>query len=825
MRGGQQLRSARKEGDLPGHHHHRSKSQKGNTPIIITMGIIVIFGMGVVRPFIVLSILAVSGGEMMLGKTTRLVDGGGCLAQHIVTVAGWMPTTNPTRRASATTTKTTHLAFLVGSREDRTLARQRKGRPDNLGERNALRAVPLSIQEAEDVGSPPLPPVVLLESAILGQVHRIRMPGEDQDDSFLKAMGVPTFAASGQQDKPGENKDKVPISSLDNIVDMSNSAPNTASPRGLEGVLNQGPAFVLDHVLSRQACETLIDDCEHLGFGNFQTNKNTHGALQVVVSQALADAVARRVGPHIDVGAVEDVYHELQRHTRQDYESQEEEKEDVRLGFVGLNRRWRIYRYDNACGNETFAPHIDAGFPPSGLNDDGTTLLWDVTVTADDDSSSSSLNGSQEEDKRRPPVPEIVSRLTVLLYLNDDFVGGETNFYQPRAIMSAPPNDPSHPAQPSSSTPTAQRIASVRPRAGSVLVFHQVVGEDAVDYARQHWPLHEGSPVFPLSHGSAGAAGRPKYVIRSDALFVTQKERLPLDDALFRHDHLVRQTFLPQSGAYHPSFLNHVRALYNPHMGVEHMGSLLYQWIRFTKVRRIVEIGAGYTTVWILQALADNDAELQRIRELERSNACRLLDYEWTVAPTASDEQTPARLLCIDNCLHQKETATGAAAVAQALGLHDSTSSSYLEFCKGDAFDLLHVLEPNSVDLLWCDFGVGSRMAFFVSQTWHCLRPGGYLLCHSSVTNTNTRSWLEAIRRQAKQQEPHQPLPQGITDKDENNNESSSLSSQTGIPLSDEYVELSLLEPHKSFQNSVTILQKRTSNGTQYVEPIYSQYA
>jgi hypothetical protein len=33
-----------------------------------------------------------------------------------------------------------------------------------------------------------------------------------------------------------------------------------------------------------------------------------------------------------------------------------EKYEDVRLVFQGLNRRWRIYRYDSS-GNETFAPH------------------------------------------------------------------------------------------------------------------------------------------------------------------------------------------------------------------------------------------------------------------------------------------------------------------------------------------------------------------------------------------------------------------------------------------------------------------------------------
>jgi hypothetical protein len=47
----------------------------------------------------------------------------------------------------------------------------------------------------------------------------------------------------------------------------------------------------------------------------------------------------------------------------------------------------------------------------------------------------------------------------------------------------------------------------------------------------------------------------------------------------------------------------------------------------------------------------------------------------------------------------------------------------------------------------------------------------------------------------------------------------------TGIPP-DEYVEISLLEPQKRFQNSISIFQKRkASDGRVYEEPVYSKYA
>jgi hypothetical protein len=282
----------------------------------------------------------------------------------------------------------------------------------------------------------------LLHSSVFGDLCRIRLAGEEDDKeenkSFLGAMEVPTFASTGDQET--------------NIVEASFDT----KARGLEGVLNHGPAFLVDRVLSRHACEQIISDCELLNFGNFNCGRNHHGAMQIMVKAELADAVAQKLAPHINVNEVEELRREMIRATTRGADvndiANQQEDEDVRLFFVGLNRRWRIYRYDSS-GNETFAPHIDAGFPPSGLSKDGKSLVWD---------------DSPEYHKQ-----EIVSRLTVLMYLNDDFEGGETNFYRPSLLQK--------------DTQLGPLIASVRPVTGSVLLFPQGVGEGGVDHARKCW--------------------------------------------------------------------------------------------------------------------------------------------------------------------------------------------------------------------------------------------------------------------------------------------------------------------------------------------------
>jgi predicted O-methyltransferase YrrM len=586
------------------------------------------------------------------------------------------------------------------------------------------------------------PNSIIHTSQLLGNIYRIRL---GEEDDFLGANCVPTFAAAPATE-----------TTCNEHAHLFTQQQIPEKARGLEGALQQGPAFVLDNLLSIETCEELIDTFEtKLGFGNYQAGKNFHGALQIVVSKPLTDRLGALLSRHIDINQVEERLQEMATCT-DDLHNQ-----DIRLVFAGLNQRWRVYRYAPG-GEETFAPHIDAGFPPSGLSQDGSSLIWDDSEAYIDASVASGATS------------EIVSRLTLLMYLNDDFVGGETKFYQPNAAAAIPGSDPSV-------------IAAVKPIAGSCLVFPQGVGPEAVDYARQHWPLHEGSPVL--------TGNRPKYVIRSDVLFATTKEPLLLDDPLWKHDHLVRQAFLPATnGPMDAAFLSHVKSLYNPHMGVENISTLLYSLIRFTKKRRIVEIGAGYTSLWILQALKDNEEEMARIRLLIDNGNCKLLDTPWTVNGTPTTTE-PALLLCIDNCEHQKETATGACAVAKSLGL-----DSYLQFLKGDAFDMGDILEEASIDILWCDFGVGSRMKEFMQKgAWASLRPGGLLLCHSTLTNQRTRDWLEAARARHGED-------------------------LTGIPA-DEYVELSLLEPHKPYQNSVSIFQKRKKGDVVYAEPIFSEYA
>lgn len=112
------------------------------------------------------------------------------------------------------------------------------------------------------------------------------------------------------------------------------------------------------------------------------------------------------------------------------------------------------------------------------------------------------------------------------------------------------------------------------------------------------------------------------------------------------------------------------------HMGAENVAPLLYSLLRFSKPSSVLEVGGGFTTIFLLQALEDNAAEVGRYRQLRADGGDRVGDTgpQWScdgffVAGTkaaesgagASDAQAErvarAALHCIDNMAHEHTTA------------------------------------------------------------------------------------------------------------------------------------------------------------------------
>ncbi|KAL3941905.1 MAG: hypothetical protein SGARI_000440 [Bacillariaceae sp.] len=137
-----------------------------------------------------------------------------------------------------------------------------------------------------------------------------------------------------------------------------------------------------------------------------------------------------------------------------------------------INPRWRCFRYRQDC---EYRPHIDGSWPHSYLDPETGKYCCPKQQQQQQQPSGDGDNSNNSN--------HIKSYLTCLIYLNDDFEGGETRFYLA-----------------SSSGDSGGVVRGIVPRTGSILLFPQ--GNTAS-------LIHEGSLV---SKGT-------KYVVRTDVLY------------------------------------------------------------------------------------------------------------------------------------------------------------------------------------------------------------------------------------------------------------------------------------------------------------------
>jgi len=207
----------------------------------------------------------------------------------------------------------------------------------------------------------------------------------------------------------------------------------------------------LTDVLSKEECKSLVDLTEAIGYRpdlpvSSPMDERAHNVV-LFASEEQNDALFSRVKHLLPP-----------------------ESGGARL--QGINRRWRIYRYKE--GN-AYRKHIDGAWPASGLktgSDGKPEYAYDA------------YGGSTR------------SRYTFIIYLNDDFEGGCTTFFLPKAGEEG-----------------TLESRPIKPRCGSASVFpHGELPEPL---------LHEGSPVVK------GA----KYLLRTDVVYTTGESSETLKEA------------------------------------------------------------------------------------------------------------------------------------------------------------------------------------------------------------------------------------------------------------------------------------------------------
>ncbi|GLB40901.1 putative prolyl 4-hydroxylase [Lyophyllum shimeji] len=261
-------------------------------------------------------------------------------------------------------------------------------------------------------------------------------------EAAVQAMKVLQVTAGPDRRPPNKHAAIIYYSPLNSFA-LASVSDRTRQPRrhDLPGVPG---AFIINDVFEIAECESLVKTAEKVGFLPDEPVAGSATQLSSVLAHNLiwlADKdfisvlygrIVDHLPPIIHGGAVK-----------------------------GINARFRLYRYRPEA---LYRPHIDGAWPASAL-----------------DEATSPPSYIYDSD------PTVYSRLTLLIYLNDDFEGGCTTFFLP------------------SSTQGVLDARPVKPRTGTVCVFPHGAAKGSL--------LHEGSGV------TVGA----KYVIRTEILYEVDK--------------------------------------------------------------------------------------------------------------------------------------------------------------------------------------------------------------------------------------------------------------------------------------------------------------
>lgn len=191
--------------------------------------------------------------------------------------------------------------------------------------------------------------------------------------------------------------------------------------------------------------------------------------------------------------------------------------------------------------------------------------------------------------------------------------------------------------------------------------------------------------------------------------------------------------------------------LYRAGMGTENAGGFLRSMVHMLRPKNILEIGAGYTTPFLLEGLINN----QRVYDDGNLSSTYFENYNYD-----------PKLVVIDNM------SLGELSIKP--GMKEIISSEYTEFVHGNfegKADLLRQKHGN-FDFVWFDCGGNSEYRNFIEEYWEIC--SDYIFFHFTYTNGSPNGNHEVIRKGAK-----------------------------GNP-----VILDIIEPHKSRQGSITMVRK-----------------
>jgi tetratricopeptide (TPR) repeat protein len=193
---------------------------------------------------------------------------------------------------------------------------------------------------------------------------------------------------------------------------------------------------------------------------------------------------------------------------------------------------------------------------------------------------------------------------------------------------------------------------------------------------------------------------------------------------------------------------------YRKGMGTENIGGFLRALAQMVRPNRILEIGAGYTTPFLLEALINNE----RVFNDGNLEEAYFKNYDYAPKLVVIDDMS------LDDLMKKP-------------GMNNLITSKYIDFIEGkfeDKADLL-LNKYRNFDFVWFDCGGTTEYEIFMDQYWHLC--SGYVLFHFTYSNGKP-----------------------------NSNHNTLLDKIIGNPSI-----FDIVEPHKNRQGSITMINKHLS--------------
>lgn len=198
---------------------------------------------------------------------------------------------------------------------------------------------------------------------------------------------------------------------------------------------------------------------------------------------------------------------------------------------------------------------------------------------------------------------------------------------------------------------------------------------------------------------------------------------------------------------------------FRPGSGTEHMAPFLYSLVRMVRPMTVVEVGSGYSTLFLLRALADNACDIEEEARLLREKSSSLLPLPINVADLDREKRDSwyaagGKACGIDPLYYLKPYIPHLYSFEELPEDHQysrTMKQAVAQIGHGSLFTQIHGKFstepiPQQVDLAWNDhYGYEN----FFEALWPRLNPsGGFLVFHNVATSTGSWKAVEWMKSQ-----------------------------------------------------------------------------